>query len=81
MAGKTYLVTFPDGETERVTNLSAFCKKYGLSQPGMSKVANCVTTHHQGFFVKIISANENTQLEVLEKRKTEKILEAYNELV
>lgn len=46
---KSYLITFPTGETEVITNLRAFCRKYNLSCGCMVHVAKGRNKQHKGF--------------------------------
>jgi group I intron endonuclease len=46
---KTAKVTHPDGTTEVVTNLNAFCRKYGLHSSCVSNVMSGKRKHHKGF--------------------------------
>lgn len=42
-------ITFPSGEDKVVKNLSAFCRKYNLSDRGMNNVSKGRRTHHKGY--------------------------------
>ena len=46
---KTYKLTPPIGESFIVTNLSKFCKTYGLSSANMYSVALAKRKHHKGW--------------------------------
>ena len=46
---KSYIITFPDGKIEIITNLRQFCEKYKLSQSKMCLVSNGKRNHHKDF--------------------------------
>lgn len=79
MGTKSYEITFPDGGTERIVNLKKFCDKYGLDQGHMSGVASGRRSHHKGYLVKVLGADNTTDKKRREKEK--KILDVCQKLV
>ena len=59
---KYWLVTYPDDTEEIIKNLSAFCRKYQLSDRGMWLVANNLRTHHKDFRCKKLTYEETFNL-------------------
>ena len=51
---KTWVVTFPDGHEESVTQMSEFCRKYDLDKGNMSRVASGKAEHCENFRVREI---------------------------
>jgi hypothetical protein len=50
---KCYLVTYPNGYTEIINNITKFCEEHGLSLPAMrDQVAKGKQEHHKGFIIK-----------------------------
>lgn len=45
----TWLIVFPDGRSEQITNLCRFCREHRLCQATMCMVANGKRTHHKRF--------------------------------
>jgi len=48
-SSKTYLIEFPDGETQVVTGLTAFCISHNLTHGNMSSVAHGRLKHHKQY--------------------------------
>ena len=48
---KTYIITFPDGHQETITNLKDFCRKHNLNQGNMCSCASGRLKQHKGFKV------------------------------
>jgi hypothetical protein len=46
---KDWIVTFPNGSIEKVTNLKAFCEKHNLFYATMVKIGNKQIKSHRGF--------------------------------
>lgn len=46
---KTYIITFPDGHQETITNLKQFCFENNLNQGNMCSVASGKLEQHKGF--------------------------------
>lgn len=54
---KSYIVTFPDGKEETITNLSKFCRKYNLNSGAMSQVALGNSNQHQNYLCRSIDTS------------------------
>lgn len=48
---KTYHVTFPDGHTETIHNITPFCEEHGLSRSCVSMMVNGKQKSHRGFVI------------------------------
>lgn len=48
---KTYIVTDPQGNTFTITNMLEFCKKNGLRNESLNRVANGNWKHYRGYKV------------------------------
>lgn len=46
---KNYVVISPNGEEQKITNLSKFCRENGLKKQGMTFVAQGKHKHHKGW--------------------------------
>jgi hypothetical protein len=46
---KTWIITYPNGKTSIVKNLTKFCKENNLFQSNMIKVSQGKQKHHKGF--------------------------------
>jgi len=46
---KSYIITFPDNTSKRITNLSKFCRLHNLHPAAMSQVAIGKSNQHKGF--------------------------------
>jgi len=46
---REWLITYPTGEQEKITNLTAFCKLYNIGQGNMVKVADGILKQAKGF--------------------------------
>ncbi len=54
--GKPFIVTHPNGNTERIVSLRRFADEHGLQQSHLCRVANGHRSHHKRF--KVVPANE-----------------------
>lgn len=48
-ASKKWIITFPDGHEEIITNMNRFCKENGLSQGNLYKVVVGTKNQHKGY--------------------------------
>jgi hypothetical protein len=46
---KEWLITYPDGQTIKIKNLTNFCNENNLFQSNMIKVSQGKQSHHRGF--------------------------------
>lgn len=74
---KTYEITFPEGHTEIITNLSKFAREHNLSQGNLSGVAYGRISHCRGFRVKLLSEPSSTNLNPDDLDKLSKKLSKY----
>lgn len=56
---KKWLITYPNGKSEEVTNLKYFCNNNNLYYSTMNKIANGVIKCHKGFTCEKIRSNDH----------------------
>ena len=59
---RCYEVSYPDGRTEVIRNLSEFCRNHDLRQPEACKVSLGQRRHHRGYSFRRINGNNTNTL-------------------
>lgn len=47
-----WIITFPEGKTEKIKNMTKFCRDNGLAQGNLHKTARGIITHSMGYSAK-----------------------------
>jgi group I intron endonuclease len=64
---KSYLIFFPNGNVEKITGIKEFCRRNGLRDGAMCKVAKGKANHCSGFKCETYVDGKYTEDELLEK--------------